>query len=91
MELSRILTDLQISLNKTSYTLSVDETFILPIETYLGNQKVDASINYNIVDNTIISIENNVITTLKIGNTDVIVHASYLDFEADALFKVIVY
>ena len=82
---------LQIVLPRDSYNIEVDDVYVLPISTKLGNEVVDATITYEIEDSTVISINNNVIKGLKSGASKVVATATYNDEEVSKGFVINVY
>ena len=61
-----------LDLSKTEYVLDIDETVEI---TYTSNQE---NVTFDVVDKTVVSIQNNKITGLKVGKTDVILTAGEL-------------
>ena len=83
---------IQITLTKRSYTLSVDDEFILPLQVKFGNDVIsDYSISYLFENNNIVSISNLVMRALAVGTTKVVATATYNNQEANESFVVTVY
>ena len=82
----------QITLTKKSFTLSVDDEFVLPLQVKYGNDVIsDYSISYLFENNNVVSISNLVMRALAVGTTKVVATATYNNQEASESFVVTVY
>lgn len=78
--------DLRIDLAKTSFTLEKDDEFVLPITIRYGEEVVEEyTLTAEIADETIVSFSEGVFTGLAIGETDVLLTATYLDLTDELL------
>ena len=82
---------LQIVLPRENFYIDVDDEFILPISTKLGNELVEATYAYEIEDETCISIDKNIVKGLKSGSSKVVATAKYNNEEVRKGFVVTVY
>ena len=82
----------QIVLTKKSYTLSVDDEFVLPLVVKYGNDAIeDYEISYLYENNGIVSIDGVNMTALSAGTTRVVATATYNNQSASESFTVTVY
>ena len=82
----------QIVLTKKSYTLSVDDEFVLPLAVKYGNEAIeDYEISYLYENNNIVSIDGVNMTALSVGTTKVVATATYNNQSASESFTVTVY
>ena len=82
----------QIVLTKKSYTLSVDDEFVLPLAVKYGNDAIeDYEISYLYENNGIVSIDGVNMTALSTGTTRVVATATYNNQSASESFTVTVY
>ena len=83
---------LSVSLDKTTFTLNVNDTYELTPVVRLGNQVIE---NYTVTslisDTEVISYSNSVITALHAGNADILLTYSYLEYSVQQLLHVAVY
>ena len=83
---------LQITLSKRSFTLSVGDEFVLPLQVKYGNDLVNnCTISYLYENNNVVSISNLVMSALATGTTRVVATATYNNQEASESFTVTVY
>ena len=82
---------LQILLPREEFTIEVGDEFLLPISVKLGNEPVDALVEYEIEDESCISIENNLIKGLAAGTSKVVAKAVYEQEEVSRGFQISVY
>ena len=83
---------LQIVLVKQSFTLSLEDDYVLPLTVKLGNEIVlDASLDYEYETEGIVSISGLTVTPLSVGTTKCVVTASYNDMVASSSFTISVY
>lgn len=83
---------LQIVLEKESFTIEVEDKFLLPLTVKHGNDVIEnPSLTYTYQNKDIISISDLVVTGLSVGTTKCIVTASYNQEEVSKSFTVTVY
>lgn len=83
---------LQITLTKKSFTLSVNDEFVLPLQVKYGNEVIsDYSISYLYENNNVVSITGLNMRALAAGTTRVVATATYQDLEVSESFVVTVY
>lgn len=83
---------LSINLEKTTFNLSLDETYELDLEVKLGNDLVSDYVLTNEVGNAnIVSMTNNIITPLNTGNTDILLTVTYQEYVAKEVIYITVY
>ena len=83
---------LQITLTKKSFTLSVNDEFVLPLQVKYGNGVIsDYSISYLYENNNVVSITGLNMRALAAGTTRVVATATYQDLEVSESFVVTVY
>ena len=83
---------LQITLTKKSFTLSVNDQFILPLQVKYGNEVVDKyDVSYLCENEGIVSFYALRMDALAAGTTRVVATATYEGLEASESFTVTVY
>lgn len=83
---------LSVSLDKTTFTLNVNDTYELTPVVRLGNQFIENYTVTSLISNTeVISYSNGVITALHAGNADILLTYSYLEYSVQQLLHVAVY
>lgn len=83
---------LSVSLDKTIFTLNVNDTYELTPVVRLGNQVIENYTVTSLISNTeVISYSSNVITALHAGNADILLTYSYLEYSVQQLLHVAVY
>ena len=83
---------LQVVLTKDSFTIAVNDVYVLPITVKFGNEVIEnPNLSYTYEQGGIVSISNLEMTGLSAGNTTCVVTASYLDEQASKSFTVKVY
>ena len=83
---------LQIVMEKDSYTLAVNDEYLLPLEVRLGNEVIkNAELIFAFETENIVSIHNLTITALNVGTTKCLVTASYQQEEVSKGFNITVY
>ena len=83
---------LQIVMVKTSFTISLDDEYILPLTVKLGNEVVNnPTLNYTFETAGIVSISGLNVTPIAAGTTKCVVAASYNDLTTSSSFNITVY
>lgn len=83
---------LSVSLEKTSFTLNVDDAYSLNPVVKFGNTVVtNYSVASQISNSSVVSYSNNTITALQAGESDILLTYSYLEYSVQQLIHVVVY
>ena len=83
---------LQIVLDKDSFTLALNDQYLLPLEVKLGNEVInDATLSFDFENDAIVSISGLTLTALSAGTTKCLVTASYQQEEVSKGFSITVY
>ena len=83
---------LQIVMEKESYTLAVNDEYVLPLQVKIGNQVMDgASIDFTIQNTAILSINGLTVKALSAGTTKCVATASYQEEVVSKGFSITVY
>ena len=83
---------LQIVLEKESYTLAVNDEYLLPLQVKFGNQVVeDVALDFEIENPAVIGINGLIVKALSVGTSKCVVTASYREEVVSKGFNVTVY
>lgn len=83
---------LQIVMEKESYTLAVNDEYLLPIQVKKGNEVInDATLDFTIEKPNVISINGLKVTALSAGTSKCVVTASYQEEVVSKGFSITVY
>ena len=83
---------LSVSFEKTSFILNVNDTYTLnPIVKFGGSVVSEYSSSSQISNSAVVSYSNNTITALSVGECDILLTYSYLEYSIQQLLHVVVY
>ena len=83
---------LQIVMVKNSFTIALDDSFVLPFTVKLGNQVIEnPTYSYTYETPNIVSINGLNVSPLAAGTTKCVVNASYNDMSTSAAFTITIY
>ena len=83
---------LQIVMTKNTFTISLEDDYVLPINVKLGNEVVsNPTFSYTYETEGIVSIAGLNVTPLAAGTTKCVVTASYNDLSTSSIFTITVY
>ena len=83
---------LQIVMEKESYTLAVNDEYVLPLQVKIGNQVVEgATLDFTIENPAVLSINGLLVKALSAGTTKCVATASYQEEVVSKGFTVTVY
>ena len=83
---------LSVSFEKTSFTFNVNDTYNLNPVVKLGNTVItNYSVAAQISNSNVVSYSNNIISALNVGESDILLSYSYLEYSVQQLLHVVVY
>ena len=80
---------LSIKLSRTSYAIAKNDEYVLPLRVMYGEEEItDYELQNNILNPSIVSMENKTIKALELGDTSILLTVSYLDKQTQSLINV---
>ena len=83
---------LSVSLDKVTYNLNVEDEYNLDLEVTYGDEIItDYTLSGDILDSSIVSLNDHKLTALSAGSTDILLTITYLSSSINELIYVNVY